>query len=206
MSVSNSEQKSVGQVTNDIIQKIEREKEHRAAVLARLRNSIGKPLVEAGDVWPLLFENMPQQYLGRCGEETKEEQAVYMTLQLYAMCMQGASGAVISDPSYKGTIGMSLRNGRDPDDSKALDRRFNALITADTFAELVHHLRQLMKIVKSKKDKKEMIVNFERLADDLYRYINGKKHRVCFRWAQDYYSITDKNQEENKNEEGSSNE
>lgn len=203
MSVLNPEQKSVGQVTADIIQKIEREKDHRAAVLARLRSSIGKPLEEAGDVWPLLFENMPKQYLGRYGEETPEEQAVYMTLQLYAMCMQGTSGTVISDPSFKGTIGMSLRNGRDPDDSRALDRRFNALITADTFAELAHHLRQLMKIVKSKK---EMTVNFGRLADDLYRYINRKQHRVCFRWAQDYYSITDKNQTENKNEEGSSNE
>ena len=163
MSVLNPEQKSVGQVTADIIQKIEREKDHRAAVLARLRSSIGKPLEEAGDVWPLLFENMPKQYLGRYGEETPEEQAVYMTLQLYAMCMQGTSGTVISDPSFKGTIGMSLRNGRDPDDSRALDRRFNALITADTFAELEHHLRQLMKIVKSKK---EMTVNFGRLADD----------------------------------------
>lgn len=203
MSVLNPEQKSVGQVTADIIQKIEREKDHRAAVLARLRSSIGKPLEEAGDVWPLLFENMPKQFLGRYGEETPEEQAVYMTLQLYAMCMQGTSGTVISDPSFKGTIGMSLRNGRDPDDSRALDRRFNALITADTFAELAHHLRQLMKIVKSKK---EMIVNFGRLADDLYRYLNGKQRRVCFRWAQDYYSITDKNQTENKNEEGSSNE
>jgi len=203
MSVLNPEQKSVGQVTADIIQKIEREKDHRATVLARLRSSIGKPLEEAGDVWPLLFENMPKQYLGRYGEETPEERAVYMTLQLYAMCMQGTSGTVISDPSFKGTIGMSLRNGRDPDDSRALDRRFNALITADTFAELAHHLRQLLKIVKSKK---EMTVNFGRLADDLYRYINGKQHRVCFRWAQDYYSITDKNQTENKNEEGSSNE
>ena len=203
MSVLDTEQRSVRQVTNDIIQKIEREKEHKAAVLARLRNSLGRPLKDAGDVWPLLFENMPQEFLSRYGEETKEEQALYTTLQLYAMCMQGASSTVVSDPSFKGTIGMSLRNGRDPENPQALDRRFNALITADSFAELSHHLRQLMKIVKSKNG---MTVNFPRLAEDLYGYLEGKQRKVCFRWAQDYYSITDKNSAENQNKEEISNE
>lgn len=195
-----TERESVRKVTNQIIGKIEQGEKYgiqKAAVLARLRNSVGKPLPEAEDVWPILFENLPQQFLSQSGYETYEEKAIYTTLQLYAVCMQGSAGSVISDPAYKGSIGMSLRNGRDPDDSKALDRRFGALITADTFEEMSYHLRQMLKVVKSHTG---MTINFPRLASDLLYFQLGNQRKICFRWAQDYYSYAKPTDEQKKDD------
>jgi CRISPR system Cascade subunit CasB len=177
---------SVGEVTNRIIQKTENlYSSQKAAVLANLRNSIGKSLTDAEDVWPILFENLPKEYLSREGSETQEEKAIFTTLQLYALCMQGASDSVKSDNSYKGTVGKSLGSGRDMNNSVALDRRFNVLITAGTFSELTYHLRQMIRIVKSKG---RMTINFPRLAEDLFWFQRGNQKKICLRWAQEYYS------------------
>jgi CRISPR system Cascade subunit CasB len=183
-----TEKASVWKVTNQIIEKIEHGEKYgirKAAVLARLRKSIGKPLSEAEDVWPLLFENLPQEFLGQNGRETFKEKAIYTTLQLYALCMQGAAESVKSDSGYRGSVGMSLRSGRNPEDSKALDRRFGALITANTFEEMAYHLRQMLKIVKSHTG---MTVNFPRLASDLLSFQYGNQRKIGFQWAQDYYA------------------
>ncbi|MCC6095445.1 MAG: type I-E CRISPR-associated protein Cse2/CasB [Eubacterium sp.] len=195
-----AERESVWRVTNQIIEKIEQGEKYgvqKSAVLARLRNSIGKPLSEAEDVWPILFENLPYQFLSKNGYETSEEKAIYTTLQLYAVCMQGSAGSVISNPVYNGSIGMSLRNGRDPEDSKALDRRFGAMITADTFEEMAYHLRQMLKVVKSHTG---MIINFPRLASDLLYFQLGNQRKICFRWAQDYYSSGKQDNEQKKDD------
>ncbi len=181
-----TENVSVEQVTNCIIQKIESMyKSHKAAVLASLRNSIGKSLTDAEDVWPLFFENLPQEYLSQDGVETQEEKAIFTTLQLYALCMQGTSDSVKSDSKYKGTVGKSLGSGRNINNSVALDRRFNTLITAGTFSEFAYHLRQMIKIVKSKE---RMVINFPRLAEDLFWFQRGNQKKICLRWAQEYYS------------------
>ncbi|MGI5990278.1 MAG: type I-E CRISPR-associated protein Cse2/CasB [Lachnospiraceae bacterium] len=177
---------SVGKVTEHIIRVIESQyPSQRAAILANLRNSIGKSLTEAGMVWPLIFENLPQEFLSRNGNETPEEKAVFNALQLYSMCMQGASEKVTSDSHYKGSVGKSLSGIRDANDSQALDRRFNALITSDTYSELTYHLRQIIKIAKSKGN---ITINFPKLADDLFWFQRGSGKKVCLRWAQDYYS------------------
>lgn len=177
---------SVGSVTNQMIQKTERMYgSQKAAILANLRNSIGKSLADADTIWPLLFENLPPQFLSRNGAETQEEKAVLTTLQLYALCMQGTSGNVTSDNSYRGSIGKSLASARAADNSAAFDRRFNVLITADTFSELTYHLRQMIKIVRSRGN---AVINFPKLADDLFWFQRGSQKRVCLRWAQDYYS------------------
>jgi CRISPR system Cascade subunit CasB len=183
-----TERATVWKVTNQIIAKIENGEKYgiqKAAVLARLRNAIGKPLSEAEEVWPILFENLPREFLSPNGGETYQEKAIYTTLQLYAVCMQGSAGSVKSDSAYKGSIGKSLGNGRDPEDSKALDRRFGALITADTFEAMTYHLRQMIKIVKSHTG---MTVNFPRLAKDLLSFQYGDQRKIGFQWAQDYYA------------------
>lgn len=183
---------TVGKVTSQIIDRIENLSDsQKGAELATFRNSIGKSITEADDVWPILFRYLPKDFLSETGRETFEENAVFITLQLFAMCMQGSSSVVKSDSSYKGSIGMSLGIGRDNDDSEALDRRFNALITASTFSELTYHLRQLIKVVKSKED---MTINFARLADDLFYFQLGIGKKICFRWAQEYYSKTNETQ------------
>lgn len=90
-------------------------------------------------------------------------------------------------------MGKSLGTGRSEDQKKALDRRFNAMITAADFDEFTYHLRQMVKLVKSKT---EIFINYPELANDLYWYQCGKKDKICFDWATSYYGRNKINQNE----------
>ncbi|KFN89186.1 hypothetical protein TMUPMC115_2568 [Tetragenococcus muriaticus PMC-11-5] len=64
------------------------------AALAHLRNSIGQPLSETVDIWPIVFEQMPDSFLGRSGRLTNEERAILTTLQIYALHQQSRTESV----------------------------------------------------------------------------------------------------------------
>lgn len=179
----------------------EKEKNHKnVALLAALRNSIGKPLAKAREVWPFLFEHLPESFLSCTAKPTYEENAIFTTLQIYAICEQGMSHSTKCDEKYRGSMGKSLSTGRssDSEKNKALDRRFNAMITASTYDEFVYHLRQMVRIVRSKAT---MTINFSKLAEDLYRYQKNGQSGVCFRWATDYYARINEDIVENNEEE-----
>ena len=147
--------------------------------LASIRNSIGKDLETATEVWPIIFPIIPQEYLGN-GPLTKEEKAVLVTLQLYAIGQQG-SYKMVSDDSK--SIGSSLQRIRNVE-SASLDRRFNTMLTATTFDEFVYHLRQIFKLGKPNH---AFSVNFPALAQDLFWYQNGRDKQISLKWARDYY-------------------
>ncbi len=178
---------TVRSVTNRIIQRIEQNNKNGqpdTGILAALRNSVGKPISEAEEVWPVLFESVPTSFLSWNGNPTYQENAIFSTLQIYAMGRQGSSENVNADSSYKGNMGRSLSAGRLIGDSQALDRRFNTMVSAENFEGFTYHMRQMFKLVKSKA---KMTVNFGILSEDLYRYQLGEKERICFKWAEGYY-------------------
>lgn len=196
--------KTVESVTNGIISKFEddiKAEKPDTAVLAALRNSIGRPISEAAGVWPVLFESMPESFLSVNGKPTYQENAVFVALQLYALAKQGSANNIVVDSDYKGNMGRSLlvgfvgrpeekRDKKKDDDKKreAIDRRFNIMVSAENFEGFTYHLRQLFKLLKSKA-KSPMEVNFGKLADDLYRYQLGEKgkNKICFQWSEGYY-------------------
>lgn len=197
--MNKKDEENVYRVTNRIISILERQTpETNKAVLATLRNSAGKPLTKADEVWPILFENLPSFFLSVTGVPTYEENAIYTALQLYAIGRQGSSQNLTSDASFKRSMGKSLGMGRNTDNEKALDRRFNAMITAITFEEFTYHLRQMVKLVKSKSN---ITINFARLASDLYWYQKGNKDKICFQWATEYYYRENTKAVENAKEE-----
>lgn len=182
---------TVYSVVMHMIQRIEvlqKEGSQGTAILASIRNTVGKSFLDAENIWPFVFQNTPKEFLSVNGTPTKEENAIYIALQLYAISKQGTSDHVISDSSYKYSIGKSLSSGREEGDSKALDRRFNAMIASETIEELSWNLRQIVKVVKAKHTMK---VNFPKLADDLFWFQKGFKRKICFRWATEYYSMSD---------------
>lgn len=100
------------------------------STLAKFRNSIGKNLEKSTELWPILFENLPEEFLGNGKYITKEENAILLTLQLYALYMQGNSDVTMSvdeDIKFR-NIGYSLKVLR-ASESPSVDRRFNATIT-----------------------------------------------------------------------------
>lgn len=184
------EKEDVYKVTARILAKLRAQEELSSgkAALAALRHSIGKPLGDVPDIWPLILENMPEGFLSHSGSETKEERAIYAALQLYAVQRQGNRGRVATEPVQN--IGEALRKIRKGVGQESLDRRFVATLSATSFTALVYQLRQLMKLAKARG---ALPVNFAALAKDFYWYQMGAREKICLRWAEAYYKMDKKN-------------
>ncbi|HEY9575534.1 MAG TPA: type I-E CRISPR-associated protein Cse2/CasB [Lachnospiraceae bacterium] len=153
-------------------------------ILADLRNSIGKPFNEAYSVWPYLFELMPKEFLGVGEKISAEENALFLTLQIYALGQQGDKTKIEeADGSFSMGDSFHLLRAR-VDNKTALDQRFNTLITSTNFEEFAYHLRQMVKLMKSKSTFK---INYGHLAKDLFYYQIGNEKTVKVNWARKYY-------------------
>lgn len=184
------------------------EQKNLAGNLAAIRNSSGKRYEEAIEIWPILFPVMPPEFLGT-GALTCEENALLVTLQIYAFGQQG-SNKVQDDESHSAGSSLQavrLKCMREEKSATAIDRRFNTMLTATTFDEFTYHLRQIFKIGKSKG---AFSMNYGALAEDLFWYQRGRDKQICLKWARDYYRPTEdkdmKSEDEgteniNKNEE-----
>lgn len=189
--VAESEKRKVLETTKGIISYIENinDESKQKAILARLRNSINKPLSENFDVLPFLFEKLPDKFLGTTDEASPEEKSILSALQLYALSKQGKGKTQNEDdvPDKFPSFGASLGVIREGDKMEALDRRFNAMITSDDFSEWVVHLRHLVKLIKS--SEKNVRVDYPRLAEDLFWIAMGYKTNVRLQWSRDYYRM-----------------
>lgn len=193
----------VESVTRNILSELESEinSSNGRANLANIRNSINRPLTESIDLLPLLFRYLPEDFLSSDGKLSLEEKAIVTTIQLYSLHQQAESESVLlSDDAEKWkNFGYSLSFLRNGEDSLAADRRFNTMITSSTFEELSHHMRQMIKLLKSKTDAK---VNYTKLSGDLYKFLTGYGEEVKFSWASRYYFVKNEKEEgveENEN-------
>lgn len=179
-------------VANRILKVIETQLEYSSgrAILAKLRNSIGRPLSYTIEIWPIILEYVPDEYLNEYAVLTDEEDAILSTLQLYALYQQGMSQSVLpqSDADkYFRNFGYSLSFLRQSDDSTAIDRRFNTLITSSNDDEFKYHLRQMTSLLKTKS--KDLVpVDFAKLCEDLYWFKRGYRESIRLSWSKSYYS------------------
>lgn len=186
---------SVYNTTATIIYRLEQMEDtgQAKAVLSTLRNTIGSSFKQSFGAWSMVFEHIPESYLSRTGEPTEEENAIFHTLQLYALHQQGKAYGV--NFKERENMGGSLRVLRA--EGQSADRRFNALVTSTNYEEWIHHLRQMVKLLKSKTDAR---VNYPLLAEDLFWFQKGYAETKRFQWAQSYYFIKTKQEgEENEN-------
>lgn len=172
------------------------------AHLAQLRQSINRDIYTAAGVFPLIFSNISDQHLGRGGRLTDGERAIITTLQLYALHQQGKSENVnIVENTDEGkrarNLGAVLNSLRTDENTRAVDRRFNAMITANNFDELTIHLRHLIKLLKSRSQSK---LNYPQLANDLYFYQKGFEDELRLKWSRSYYRQPNKQKGEKENE------
>lgn len=193
----------VESVTRNILSEINSEinSSNGRANLANIRNSINRPLTESIDLLPLLFRYLPEDFLSSDGKLSLEERAIVTTIQLYGLHQQAeAESVLLSEDAEKWkNLGYSLSFLRKGEDSLAADRRFNTMITSSTFEELSHHMRQMVKLLKSKTDAK---VNYTKLSGDLYKFLTGYGEEVKFSWASRYYFVKNEKEEgveENEN-------
>ena len=186
---------TVNWIINDLNEK--RTTSSGKASLATLRNSAGRPLNASAQVWPIILDKIPVEFLGTGVGPTSEEMSILMTLQLFALHQQGKNDTVIlkSQEGKWRNIGFSFSALRTSEDQVAMDRRFNALITSSSFEELTHHLRQLIKLLKSKT---KATVDYAKLAEDLFWFLNGYQEGVRLNWARGYYGTKIKGESENE--------
>lgn len=192
----------VESVTRNIINEIESDNKsaNGRAIMASIRNSVNRPLTESTDLLALLFRYIPEDFLSIDGKISDEEKAIVTTIQLYAIHQQSKSESVLlkEDSEKWKNLGYSLSLLRQAGDSAAVDRRFNTMVTSATFQELSHHLRQMIKLLKSKTDAR---VDYPRLSKDLYRYLIGYGEEVKFSWASRYYFVKIEKEGDKNNEE-----
>lgn len=170
------------------------------ALLANMRNSVDKDISNNVDALAYVFSNLSYGEDDRGGELSYMEQAIFTAIQMYAIHQQSNVESVLKfgnndenesrEKKYKANIGDALATLRS-DESESIDKRFNAMITATNFNKLSYHLRQMIKILKSKSDAK---VDYAKLAEDLYWFMIGRKEEVRLSWARSYYKYR-KNEE-----------
>ena len=172
------------------------------ALLANMRNSADKDISNNVDALAYVFSNLSYGEDDRYGELSYMEQAIFTAIQMYAIHQQSNVESVLKfgnddenesiekKNKYKANIGDALATLRS-DESESIDKRFNAMITATNFNKLSYHLRQMIKILKSKSDAK---VDYAKLAEDLYWFMIGRKEEVRLSWARSYYKYR-KNEE-----------
>lgn len=177
-----------------------RDKPSTRAILANIRNSINKDSLANIEVLSFVFQNISEDFLGDKKQLNDYERAIVTAVQMYALHQQAKIESVLKidyeDGERRQNLGDALGSMRKKeDDNKAIDRRFNAMITSGNFDELSHHLRQMIKLLKAKSDVK---VDYASLADDLYWFSKNQKDGVKIKWSRSYYKYR-KNEGENQN-------
>lgn len=195
-----SKRQLVYSTTNKIIFSLEESKElsKTKATLSNLRNSVGRPSTENLEGIKLLYQFIPEEFYTKYSKLTYEENAILTTLQLYAIHQQSEVDSVNNTEKKDGwdNVGESIAEIRTEDNFLSLDRRFNAMITSQSFEELSTHLRQLIKILKGSKD--IVKINYPKLSKDLYDFARGYDERVRLNWSRAYYSKNISKGEENE--------
>ena len=165
------------------------------ADLARFRRAAGKPLGATPETWQVFSQGFPEELIGRGDAPSKAENAAYHAITLYALHQQSKTdknmhfaskdedNRLIASPGLGDAI-RQLANPANPDESKAIMRRFTAITTAQTFDALVYHLRGLIKLFRTE----NIALDYGRLASDLYELQFAESAKsVRLNWARQLY-------------------
>lgn len=181
-----------------ILRKLDNTRENPStkAIFANIRNSINKDSSVNMDALAFVFQNIPEEFLGYNKNLNDYEKAILTAVQMYTLHQQAKVESVLNLDYKEGerrqNIGDALSSLRS-DDSKAIDRRFNAMITSSNFEELSHHLRQMIKLLKAKSDAK---VDYASLADDLYWFLKNQREGLKIKWSRSYYKLNKKERDD----------
>ena len=149
--------------------------------LAALRRGVSRSPGELPEIWELTRVEVPDS----AGDApTWEEIAVHTAMTLYAVHQQSRT-----EPMFRPGVGLGSAAhdlvGRDEENPSAR-ARFNALVTSTTVAELRHHLRGFVSLLRAR----GFALDHAMLADDVLRFQQpGGARSVRLAWARQYYSL-----------------
>ena len=151
------------------------------AEVAALRKGANRAPGELPEIWELTRVEVPD---GAGDAPTWEETAVHTAMTLYAVHQQSRTEPMFVPGRGLGRAAHELV-GTDEENPSAR-ARFNALVTSTTVAELRHHLRNLVSLLRSR----GIALDHAMLADDIVRFQRpGGAKSVRLAWARQYYSL-----------------
>ena len=158
------------------------------ALLAELRRGVGKAPGELPQLWGVLFEEFPEEWLSERDGASRYEWAAYLALTLFALHQQSRDPK--TDPMHK--VGQSLGRalsclaGGDEDARERILRRFQQMATATDIKGAAYHLRGLVQLLRAA----DIPLDYASLAWDLYQYqSSGSVAAVRLRWAENFYRM-----------------
>ena len=150
--------------------------------LAALRKGANRPPGELPEIWALTSVHVPD-YAGDA--PTWEETAVHTAMTLYAVHQQSRTDPMFVPGRGLGHAARSLI-GPPEDENPSARARFNALVTSTTVAELRHHLRGFVSLLRAR----GIALDHAMLADDIVGFQRpGGAKKVRLNWARQYYSL-----------------
>ena len=148
--------------------------------LAALRRGVSRSPGELPEIWELTRVEVPD---GAGDAPTWEEIAVHTAMTLYAVHQQSRTEPMFSPGVGLGSAARRLIGPPDEENPSAR-ARFNALVTSTTVAELRHHLRGFVSLLRAR----GIALDHAMLADDVLRFQQpGGAKQVRLTWARQYY-------------------
>lgn len=196
-------EKEVGQFMNrklSYLEAISNQGEGKA-IYSKLRRGLGRAPGEDPELLGALLIDMPEEFLSKGSEPTREEWACYISMTLYAMHQQGNDPNIKSlntqeNVSLGAAMATYVQQAGDSNAQKRMAVRLQMLNTSKDMKEFSYHLKSIIQLLKTK----GIALNYSKLAEDLYLCQNqDRKSGVFLRWGQDFYR-TAANTEENKHE------
>jgi CRISPR system Cascade subunit CasB len=134
-------------------------------------------------VWSVVFEDWPTELRPRSDAPTDDERAAQAALTLYAIHQQSKRTKRMHQNGR--SLGLAVGQlGRATASSEAVRRRFDALTTAQSITEVLHHGRGLVTQLRGA----EIPLDYGMLARHLVQLQRPDlADRARLRWARDYY-------------------
>ncbi len=150
--------------------------------LARLRRAVTSAPGADPQVWGDVLAGMPDELLGRGDDPSPYERAAHAAITGYAVHQQSQSQSMHRAGRSLGAAIRALGQGHASEE--AVRRRFQALGTASSWAETLHHLRGLLTQLRGA----GIALDHGRLARDLRRLQQTRTaDGVRLAWGRDYY-------------------
>lgn len=149
------------------------------ATLAQLRQAVDEAPGVNPDVWQIVLEVLPEQFIGSRDQPTKGEWAAHLALTLYGVHQQGNT-----KPMHELGVSFGTAMGGLMRDRPSAKSRYDALLTASHFAGRRNYLRSLTGLLSTD----GIPVDHGRLALDLFRLQSADhKNSVVRTWGRDFY-------------------
>ena len=129
------------------------------AYLAKMRKGVGKVPGADPELWGILFEDLPEELIGRGNTPGRAELALYTAFTLYAIHQQSRS--LKDENAHQRGIGFGRAAGemaaQDPESLKAVRRRFNAAAVSSDLTELAWHIKGMVQLFRQKENRLDYV-------------------------------------------------